>query len=310
MRWQGGRESENVEDRRGQGGSGGGLGGGLGGGFGGRGGGFRIGRGGLGIGGVVVLLLVSVVLGVDPTVLLNGGDPADQGTAGRTQIGDAAPRSQADDELRRFVSVVLADTEDTWQGLFQQMGRQYQDPTLVLFTGTVSSGCGRAQAAMGPFYCPMDRKLYIDLGFYRELRDRFQAPGDFAQAYVIAHEVGHHVQNLLGISDKVQAAQQRARDQAEANALSVRLELQADCFAGIWGNHANRDRRLLEPGDVEEALTAASAIGDDRLQRQARGTVSPDSFTHGSSAQRVRWFRTGLESGRLESCDTFGADRL
>ncbi len=310
MRWQGGRESENVEDRRGQGGSGGGLGGGLGGGFGGRGGGFRIGRGGLGIGGVVVLLLVSVVLGVDPTVLLNGGDPADQGTAGRTQIGDAAPRSQADDELKRFVSVVLADTEDTWQGLFQQMGRQYRDPTLVLFTGTVSSGCGRAQAAMGPFYCPMDRKLYIDLGFYRELRDRFQAPGDFAQAYVIAHEVGHHVQNLLGISDKVQAAQQRARDQAEANALSVRLELQADCFAGIWGNHANRDRRLLEPGDVEEALTAASAIGDDRLQRQARGTVSPDSFTHGSSAQRVRWFRTGLESGRLESCDTFGADRL
>ena len=251
-----------------------------------------------------------MVLGVDPTVLLNGGDPADQNTAGRTQIGDAAPRSQADDKLKRFVSVVLADTEDTWQGLFQQMGRQYQDPTLVLFTGTVASGCGRAQAAMGPFYCPMDRKLYIDLGFYRELRDRFQAPGDFAQAYVIAHEVGHHVQNLLGISDKVQAAQQRARDQAEANALSVRLELQADCFAGIWGNHANRDRRMLEPGDVEEALTAASAIGDDRLQRQARGTVRPDSFTHGSSAQRVRWFRTGLESGRLESCDTFGADRL
>ena len=310
MRWQGGRESENVEDRRGQGGSGGGFGGGgFGGGFGGRGGGIRIGRGGLGIGGAIVLLVVSMVLGVDPTVLLGGGDPADQ-SAGRTQIGDAAPRSQADDELKRFVSVVLADTEDTWQGLFQQMGRQYQDPTLVLFTGTVSSGCGRAQAAIGPFYCPMDRKLYIDLGFYRELRDRFQAPGDFAQAYVIAHEVGHHVQNLLGISDKVQAAQQRAGDQAEANALSVRLELQADCFAGIWGNHANRDRRMLEPGDVEEALTAASAIGDDRLQRQARGTVSPDSFTHGSSAQRVRWFRTGLESGRLESCDTFGADRL
>jgi predicted metalloprotease len=308
MRWQGGRESENVEDRRGQGGGGSG-GGGFGGGFGGRGGGIRIGKGGLGIGGVVVVLLVSMVLGVDPTVLLGGGEQTDRST-GRTQIGDAAPRSQADDELKRFVSVVLADTEDTWQGLFQQMGRQYQDPTLVLFTGTVSSGCGRAQAAMGPFYCPMDQKLYIDLGFYRELRDRFQAPGDFAQAYVIAHEVGHHVQNLLGISDKVQAAQQRARGQAEANALSVRLELQADCFAGIWGNHANRDRRLLEPGDVEEALTAASAIGDDRLQRQARGTVSPDSFTHGSSAQRVRWFRTGLESGRLEACDTFGTDRL
>jgi hypothetical protein len=302
MRWQGGRESENVEDRRGQGG--------LSGGFGGGGGGMRIGPGGLGVGGVIVVLLVSMVLGVDPTVLLGGGEQTDGSTAGRTQIGDAAPRSQADDELKRFVSVVLADTEDTWQGLFQQMGRQYQDPTLVLFTGTVSSGCGRAQAAMGPFYCPMDRKLYIDLGFYRELRDRFQAPGDFAQAYVIAHEVGHHVQNLLGISDKVQAAQQRAPGQAETNALSVRLELQADCFAGIWGNHANRDRRMLELGDVEEALTAASAIGDDRLQRQARGTVSPDSFTHGSSAQRVRWFRTGLESGRLEACDTFGTDRL
>ncbi len=303
MRWQGGRESENVEDRRGQGGFGGG-------GFGGGRGGIRIGKGGLGIGGVVVLLLVSVVLGVDPTVLLNGGDPADRSAAGRTQIGEAAPRSQADDELKRFVSVVLADTEDTWQGLFQQMGRQYRDPTLVLFTGTVSSGCGRAQAAMGPFYCPMDQKLYIDLGFYRELRDRFQAPGDFAQAYVIAHEVGHHVQNLLGISDQVQAAQQRARNPADANALSVRLELQADCFAGVWGNHANRDRKMLEPGDVEEALTAASAIGDDRLQRQASGTVSPDSFTHGSSAQRVRWFRTGLESGRIEACDTFGTDRL
>ncbi|KAA0577805.1 flagellar biosynthesis protein FlgM [Azospirillum sp. B21] len=299
MRWQGGRESENVEDRRGQGGFGGGGRGGI-----------RIGKGGLGIGGVVVLLLVSVVLGVDPMVLLNGGDPADQSTAGRTQIGEAAPRSQADDELKRFVSVVLADTEDTWRGLFQQMGRQYRDPTLVLFTGTVSSGCGRAQAAMGPFYCPMDQKLYIDLGFYRELRDRFQAPGDFAQAYVIAHEVGHHVQNLLGISDQVQAAQQRARNPADANALSVRLELQADCFAGLWGNHANRDRKMLEPGDVEEALTAASAIGDDRLQRQASGTVSPDSFTHGSSAQRVRWFRTGLESGRIEACDTFGTDRL
>lgn len=301
MRWQGGRESGNVEDRRRQGG----------GGFGGGGrGGLRIGKGGLGVGGVIVLLLVSAVLGVDPMVLLNGIDPADQSTAGQTQIGEAAPRSQADDELKRFVSVVLADTEDTWRGLFQQMGRQYQDPKLVLFTGTVASGCGRAQAAMGPFYCPMDQKLYIDLGFYRELRDRFRAPGDFAQAYVIAHEVGHHVQTLLGISGQVQAAQQRARSPADANALSVRLELQADCFAGLWGNHANRDRKMLEPGDVEEALTAASAIGDDRLQRQASGTVSPDSFTHGSSAQRVRWFRTGLESGRLEACDTFGTDRL
>ncbi|PWC40900.1 neutral zinc metallopeptidase [Azospirillum sp. TSO35-2] len=309
MRWQGGRESENVEDRRG--------GGGLGGGFGGPGGGFRIGRGGLGVGGAILLLVVSMVLGVDPTVLLNGGDPtaesptAQNQPAGRSQVGDAGTAGGAgNDDLKRFVSVVLADTEDTWQALFKRMGRQYQDPTLVLFTGTVASGCGRAQAAMGPFYCPMDRKLYIDLGFYRELRDRFQAPGDFAQAYVIAHEVGHHVQNLLGISDQVQAAQQRAHSPAEANALSVRLELQADCLAGVWGNHASRDRQRLEPGDVEEALTAASAIGDDRLQRQARGTVTPDSFTHGSSAQRVRWFRTGMESGRIEACDTFSSDRL
>ncbi|MBP2228919.1 putative metalloprotease [Azospirillum agricola] len=291
MRWQGGRESGNVEDRRG--------------GFGG-GGGLPIGVGGLGVGGVLVLVVVSLFLGVDPTVLLNGGEPETR----TADVRNAPPGSAPDDELGRFVSVVLADTEDTWRGLFQQMGRQYQDPTLVLFTGAVASGCGNAQAAMGPFYCPADRKVYIDLGFYRELRDRFQAPGDFAQAYVIAHEVGHHVQNLLGISDKVEAAQRRSGDRREANALSVRLELQADCFAGLWANHANRDRRILEPGDVEEALTAASAIGDDRLQRQARGTVSPDSFTHGSSEQRVRWFRTGLQGGELRQCDTFAADRL
>ena len=297
MRWQGGRESENVEDRRG------GFGGGL------PGGGLRIGPGGLGVGGVLVLVVVSLVLGVDPTVLLNGGEPTTD-YAREDDSRSSAPRSSADDELSRFVSVVLADTEDTWQGLFQQMGRQYQNPTLVLFSGAVNSGCGNAQAAMGPFYCPLDRKVYIDLAFYRELRDRFRAPGDFAQAYVIAHEVGHHVQNLLGIADRVQAAQQRAGGPAEANALSVRLELQADCFAGLWANHANRDRRILEPGDVEEALTAASAIGDDRLQRQARGTVSPESFTHGSSDQRARWFRTGFEHGDLRQCDTLAANRL
>jgi len=297
MRWQGGRESENVEDRRGQGGGGFG-GGGL------PGGGIRIGRGGLGVGGVIVLVVVSLFLGIDPMEVLNGGG------APTTQTGSVredAPRGSADDELSRFVSVVLADTEDTWTGLFQRMGRQYEDPKLVLFTGAVNSGCGSAEAAMGPFYCPLDRKVYIDLGFYRELRDRFKAPGDFAQAYVIAHEVGHHVQNLLGISDQVQAAQQRAGGRAAANALSVRLELQADCFAGLWANHANRERKILEPGDVEEALTAASAIGDDRLQRQSRGSVSPDSFTHGSSEQRVRWFRTGLQSGDLKQCDTFAA---
>lgn len=294
MRWQGGRESGNVEDRRG---AGGGLGGG----------GLRLGAGGLGVGGVIVVVVVSLFLGIDPMVLLNGGAPTE---VAREDTARSPAQNAPDDELGRFVSVVLADTEDTWAAQFQQLGRQYQDPTLVLFTGAVNSGCGSAQAAMGPFYCPLDRKVYIDLGFYRELRDRFRAPGDFAQAYVIAHEVGHHVQNLLGISDRVQAAQQRAGGRAEANALSVRLELQADCFAGLWANQANRDRRILEPGDVEEALTAASAIGDDRLQRQSRGGVSPDSFTHGSSEQRVRWFRAGLESGDLKRCDTFSADRL
>ncbi|HYD70252.1 neutral zinc metallopeptidase [Azospirillum sp.] len=300
MRWQGGRESENVEDRRGGGGFGGfSRGGGL--------GGIPIGRGGLGIGGVVVVLLLGLVFGVDPSVILSGGDPGyeQQQTRGNPR---QAPRSGAEDELKRFVSVVLADTEDTWHGLFQGIGRTYQDPTLVLFSGAVDSACGMAQAAVGPFYCPADRKLYIDLSFYRDLRERFRAPGDFAQAYVVAHEVGHHVQTLLGISQKVREAQ-RGAGQGEANALSVRLELQADCFAGLWANAAQR-RGVLEPGDVEEALTAASAIGDDRLQRQARGTVTPDSFTHGSSDQRVRWFRQGLSSGELRACDTFAADRL
>lgn len=300
MRWQGGRESDNVEDRRGvspRGGPGGGF----------SMGGLPIGRGGLGLGGLVVVVVVSLLLGIDPMALLGGGstEPGD-----RTGYEQTAPRSSADDELGRFVSVVLADTEDTWHGLFREIGGTYREPTLVLFSGVVNSGCGTAQSAMGPFYCPLDQKLYIDLGFYRDLRDRFRAPGDFAQAYVIAHEVGHHVQNLLGLSDRVQQAQRRAGSSAEANALSVRLELQADCFAGLWANRANRERRIIEPGDVEEALTAASAIGDDRLQRQSRGTVTPDSFTHGSSAQRVRWFRTGLESGDLRACDTFNAEPL
>ncbi|HEY0834110.1 MAG TPA: neutral zinc metallopeptidase [Azospirillum sp.] len=298
MRWRGGRESENVEDRRG-GGFGGFSrgGGGL--------GGIPIGRGGLGIGGLVVVVLLGLVFGVDPGVILSGGDPGYQQTR---EDPRQAPRSGAEDELTRFVSVVLADTEDTWQGLFQGMGRTYQDPTLVLFSGAVDSACGMAQAAVGPFYCPADHKVYIDLSFYRDLRDRFRAPGDFAQAYVIAHEVGHHVQTLLGISQKVREAQ-RGASQAQANGLSVRLELQADCFAGLWANAAQR-RGVLEPGDVEEALTAASAIGDDRLQRGARGTVTPDSFTHGSSEQRVRWFRQGLSSGEPRACDTFAAERL
>ncbi|WP_109118207.1 neutral zinc metallopeptidase [Azospirillum sp. TSO22-1] len=301
MRWQDGRESENIEDRRDEGYSGGGFGGGR------MGIPIPIGRGGLGIGGLVAVFLISWVLGIDPMALLGGGDPT-VATAPRTTTVQRAPRSGAEDELKSFVGHVLADTEDTWNAAFQQMGRTYQEPRLVLFSGAVDSACGTAQSAMGPFYCPLDRKVYIDLGFYRDLRDRFHAPGDFAQAYVVAHEVGHHVQTLLGISQKVGEAQQRA-SKTEANALSVRLELQADCFAGLWGNAAQR-RGVLEPGDVDEALNAATAIGDDRLQQQARGRVTPDSFTHGSSAQRVRWFKRGMDSGRLDACDTFSAERL
>jgi len=205
--------------------------------------------------------------------------------------------------------VVLADTEDTWHELFRKNGKTYQEPKLVLFTGAVESACGNAQASMGPFYCPMDKKVYIDLGFYRELKERFHAPGDFAQAYVIAHEVGHHVQSLLGISEKVHNLQNRA-GKAQANQLSVRLELQADCLAGIWAHHANRSRKVLETGDVEEALQAATSIGDDRLQQQTQGYIVPESFTHGSSDQRVRWFRTGLDTGSVEACNTFGTGPL
>ncbi|MCU0538027.1 MAG: zinc metallopeptidase [Hydrococcus sp. Prado102] len=210
----------------------------------------------------------------------------------------------ANDEMADFVSVVLADTEDTWHGIFQQSGQTYREPTLVLFRGAVESGCGYAEAAMGPFYCPLDEKVYIDLSFYQDLKNRFQAPGDFAQAYVIAHEVGHHVQNLLGISDKVRAAQRQVSE-VEANQLSVRQELQADCFAGVWAHHAERSRQILEAGDIEEALNAASSIGDDRLQKQSRGYVVPESFTHGSSAQRVRWFKRGIETGEPAQCNTF-----
>jgi predicted metalloprotease len=211
--------------------------------------------------------------------------------------------------MARFVSKVLADTEDTWRAIFRQAGREYQDPKLVLYTGATPTACGTGQTAMGPFYCPLDQKVYIDLAFYQDLKVRYKAPGDFAQAYVIAHEVGHHVQHLLGISDKVQAARSRASD-TQANALSVRLELQADCLAGIWGYHADRTRNILQAGDIEEALTAASAIGDDRVQQQSRGYVVPDTFTHGTSAERVRWFRRGIESGDLKQCNTFEARQL
>jgi predicted metalloprotease len=282
MRWQMGRRSDNVEDRRGM----------------------PIGRGtavGGGIGGLVLVLL-ALWFGVDPSIVLQGGDP------GPAPSGEHRTPA-ANEPLRDFVSVVLADTEDTWRDLFAQMGRQYAEPTLVLFTGAVESACGFAEAAVGPFYCPGDQKLYIDLSFYRDLRERLGAPGDFAQAYVIAHEVGHHVQNLLGIADRVQASRRRL-SRTEANALQVRMELQADCFAGVWANNAQRARQVLEAGDVEEGLNAAAAIGDDRLQRRGQGRVVPESFTHGSSAQRVRWFKRGLETGDPGECDTFAAAQL
>jgi uncharacterized protein len=279
MRWTGGRRSDNVEDQRGFRLSGG-----------------RVKGGGIGI---LLLALVGMYFGIDPSLILNGN----LGEGGSSQHS-ASRQNPAEDKLADFVSVVLADTEDTWGKLFQEAGGKYEKPKLVLFTGEVQSACGFAQSATGPFYCPADRKVYIDLGFYNELRQNLKAPGDFAQAYVIAHEIGHHVQNLLGISKKVQA-KKTSVSQIEYNRLSVKLELQADCFAGIWANHANRMRSILEPGDVEEALNAASMIGDDNLQKKARGYVVPDSFTHGSSKQRVEWFRQGLKSGEIRQCNTF-----
>lgn len=288
MRLDNERESENVEDRRGEGG----------------GGGFGVGRS-AGIGAIILALAASYFFGIDPTVLLGlfsgAGSPPPQSVPAR--------KPPADDEMARFVSKVLADTEDTWRAIFRQSGREYQDPKLVLFTGATPTACGTGQTAMGPFYCPLDQKVYIDLAFYQDLKVRYKAPGDFAQAYVIAHEVGHHVQHLLGISDKVQAARSRASE-TQANALSVRLELQADCLAGVWGYHADRMRNVLDSGDIEEALRAASAIGDDRLQQQSRGYVVPDTFTHGTSAERVRWFRRGIEAGSLKQCNTFEARQL
>lgn len=283
MRWEGGRRSSNVEDRRGR-----------------RGGGRAVVGGGIG---TVVLLLLALALGVDPSALLRG-----VGTVAPPE-GPAAPTSPEEDRLADFVSVVLADTEDTWGALFRSMGRSYEEPTLVLFTGSVQSGCGYASAQVGPFYCPADRRIYLDLSFFDALRQRFGAPGDMAQAYVVAHEVGHHVQTLLGISSEVSSRQQRLRE-AEANDLSVRQELQADCFAGIWGHFADRSRGILESGDLEEALAAAAAIGDDAIQERSRGYSVPESFTHGSSAQRARWFRVGFETGDPARCDTFSAASL
>ena len=283
MKWQGGRRSRNIEDRRGAR-SPKLLGGGI---------------------GTIALVLVALYFGIDPTPLLQ------QTQSGAASSAGTRPTAEdlKNDPLADMVSVVIADTEDVWRELFAAQGRRYEEPTLVLFSGATRSACGLGQAAMGPFYCPADRKAYIDLSFYDQMRTRFRAPGDFAQAYVIAHEIGHHVQNLLGISGQVHQMKQRVGE-AEANALSVRLELQADCLAGVWANRADKARNILEAGDVEEALNAASAIGDDTLQRQSQGTVVPESFTHGTSAQRQRWFRAGLESGNPDSCDTFSVDRL
>lgn len=256
--------------------------------------------GGRGIGlGTIAIALVALYFGVDPNLVLNVA----QQVAPPTQ--SQAQPANPDDPSVRFVSRVLWSTEQVWQSLFSAAGRQYEAPNLEIFSDATPTACGQGQAAMGPFYCPADRKVYIDLRFYQALQQRFKAPGDFAQAYVIAHEVGHHVQNLLGTSEKVQQARQQARSEAESNAYSVRLELQADCYAGVWAAHANQQFRILEAGDVEEALRAATAIGDDALQKQARGYVVPDSFTHGSSAQRVQWFKQGLQSGSVNDCNTF-----
>lgn len=294
MKWEGNRESDNVEDGRGDSGGGGGFG---------------IGGKSIGLGTIVIALIGSYFFGINPSVLLGGGggNPAPVVQAPPQAGGPAA--TAAEDPQKKFVRTVLADTEDVWTAIFSANGKTYVKPKLRLFSGRVETACGTGQSASGPFYCPGDQKVYIDLAFYRLMEQRFHVSGDFAKAYVIAHEVGHHVQNLLGITAKMDAARGRATE-VQVNALSVRLELQADCFAGVWANHANQARSILEAGDVEAALAAATAIGDDTLQRQAQGTVVPDSFTHGSSAQRVRWFKRGIDSGKLNQCDTFRAREL
>lgn len=300
MLWRGGRQSDNIEDRRGEGFSPGPGGGRR----------FQIGgrAGGIGGVGLIVLVLIGLFFGVDPMALLQGTGDSGSSSYVPQQQGTRAPGSPAgkpSDEAGQFVAAVVADTEDTWNEIFRQSGKTYREPTLVLFSGTVQSACGIAQSASGPFYCPRDQKVYLDTSFFDELSQRFGAPGDFAQAYVIAHEIGHHVQNQLGILPQVEAFQQQAGSR-DANQAQVMVELQADCFAGIWAHHANRSRGLLEQGDIEEGLQAAAAIGDDRLQRQSQGYVVPDAFTHGSSAQRVSWFKRGLTSGDPAVCDTFG----
>ena len=296
MKWEGDRQSDNVEDRRGEGGGGGG------------GGGFGLGGRSIGIGSVAIALVAGWVFGINPLTVLGllSGDSGQQAPSAQSA---PAAKPPASDREAAFVGTVLADTEEVWREQFKAQGGSYVDPKLVLFRGTIPTACGRGQAAMGPFYCPGDQKVYIDLAFYDTLRTQLGAPGDFAQAYVIAHEVGHHVQNLLGISAKLDA--QRGKiPEVRMNALSVRLELQADCLAGVWAFHANRMRQVLQQGDIEEALNAAAQIGDDKLQRQSQGTVRPESFTHGTSAQRVSWFKQGIAAGRMADCNTFEAKTL
>ncbi|MCI0755967.1 KPN_02809 family neutral zinc metallopeptidase [Teichococcus vastitatis] len=287
----GDRESRNIEDRRGMGRMGG------------RGGGIAVG----GLGGVAIVL-ICLFLGVDPSMILGDGS----GEAPQTQQSQQTRQAGTpggEDSGRRFVAQVLGDTEQVWNAEFQKLGRQYQEPALVLYTGATSSGCGAAQSQVGPFYCPSDQRVYIDLDFMAQLQQRLGATGDFAAAYIIAHEVGHHVQNQLGILDLTRRLQQQAQDQAQANGIQVRVELQADCLAGLWARQAQEARSILERGDIEEGLNAAAAVGDDRLQRRSQGQVQPESFTHGSSAERMRWFRTGLERGELAACDTFAGLR-
>lgn len=286
MRWRDGRRSSNIEDRRGRRRIPGGV----------KGGGI----------GIILLALVGMYFGIDPALIMNMGENMQATPAASTRTTQPSAKEQQEAD---FVSVVLADTEDVWSQVFKEMGRTYQKPTLVLFTGAVQSACGLAQSAMGPFYCPGDQKVYIDLAFYDDLKNQLGSPGDFAQAYVVAHEIGHHVQKLLGISKQVDELR-RKLSKKQYNKISVRLELQADCFAGVWANRDNKMRNILEPGDIEEALNAASHIGDDRLQKQSRGYVTPDSFTHGTSAQRVRWFKQGFSSGDINTCDTFGPKNL
>lgn len=295
MRWEDFRTSENVDDRRGDGPSGGGM--------------LPGGRGGLGIGTIVVLGLVGWALGIDPRLLISGAEilsggngPAYEQQAPRPQQGK--PSGSPQDQTGKFAAAVLGNTEDVWKVVLpQQLNVRYQEPRMVLFSGATRSACGAAQAAMGPFYCPVDRTVYIDLAFFQEMKQRFRAGGDFAYAYVLAHEVGHHVQNQLGILDKVEGAK-RSLSSAERNALSVRVELMADCLAGVWANNSNQKYNSLEEGDVEQAMNAAAAIGDDRLQKQSQGFAIPDSFTHGTSEQRTRWFMTGLKSGKVQACNT------